>query len=215
MSTSRKRAYNSTSRHAQAALTRNRILKSAYELFASKGYEYVTIEQLAQHAHVSAPTIYALFQSKRGVLRALMDDALPAEQHKTLVDKAMKESSPEARLRISATIARQLYDAEQAHMDIFRSASILTPEFKELEQERERRRYERLSETVKIMVKEQSLLKELSPSEAHDILWAFTGRDFYRMLVSERKWSSDDYEQWLGDMLIKALLASKSARNFC
>src|SRR5438094_224324 len=79
---------------AQAGQTRRRILVSEKSLFQAEGFEGVTIEQMAQEAEVSAPTIYALFQSKRGVLRALMDEALPVDQFEALVKEAMQEKSP-------------------------------------------------------------------------------------------------------------------------
>ncbi len=206
MSNKKKRTYHSTTRLEQAIKTKERILTSAKQLFARDGFEGVTIEKLAQAADVSAPTIYALFQSKRGILRALMDEALPAVQFETLVNQSKEENSPEKRLMIAAKIARHIYDAEKAQIDLLTRASMLAPEFKELEEEREQRRHSRQEETVKRMISENSLRKELSLSKARDILWAFTGRDLYRMLVIEQKWSSDDYEQWLGQLLIKALI---------
>ncbi len=206
MSSRKKRIYNSETRQAQAAQTRSRILVSAKALFQSKGFEEVTIEQMAQAADVSAPTIYALFQSKRGLLRALMDEALPADQFEALVKGAMQEKSAKAHLAISAKIARQMYDAEMAQMDIFRGAAILAPEFKELEKEREQRRYKRQEESVKLIVKEGVLLQGLTASKARDILWAFTGRDLYRMFVVEQGWSSEDYENWLAQLLVKTLI---------
>ncbi len=94
-------------------------------------------------------------------------------------------------------------------MDIFQGASILAPEFKELEKERELRRYKRQEESVKTMVKEKSLVKGLSLSRARDILWAFTGRDMYRMFVVEQGWTSEEYEKWLAQLLVKMLLSDK------
>jgi len=175
-------------------------------LFREQGFEGVTIEQLAKAADVSAPTIYALFQSKRGILKALMDEALPTEQREALVDAVNKEQSPKERIALAAKIARQMYDAERAQMDIFQGAALLAPEFKELEKEREDRRYQRQAESMQMMVRDKALAKGLSLSQAQDILWAFTGRDMYRMLVMERGWSSDDYEEWLTQTLVKALL---------
>lgn len=206
MSSRKKRIYNSETRQAQAVRTRACILATAKILFQSKGFEGVTIEQLAQAANVSAPTIYALFQSKRGVLRALMDEALPADQFEVLVKEAMQEKSPKRHLAISAKIARQIYDAERAQMDISRGASILAPEFRELEEEREKRRYKRQEKSVKMIVKEGALPKGLSLSKVRDILWAFTGRDMYRMFVIERGWTSEEYESWLAQLLIKTLI---------
>ena len=40
--------------------------------------------------------------------------------------------------------------------------------------------------------------------------WAWLpSQDIHRRLVVERKWSSDRYEQWLGDTLVLTLLKSK------
>lgn len=205
MSKIKKRPYKSAGREAQAAQTRGRILAAAKSLFESEGFECVTIEKIAQAADVSIPTIYLLFQSKRGVLRALIDEAFPKDQFDFLVESSKQETSPEERLRFSAKIARQIYDAEKAQMDIFRGAAVLAPEFKELEKEREMRRYTRQEVTIKAMAKEKSLAKGLSVTKARDILWAFTGRDMYRMFVVEQRWTSDEYEKWLAQVLIHTL----------
>lgn len=91
-------------------------------------------------------------------------------------------------------------------MGPFRGALVLAPEFKELEKEKEKRRYERQAVTIQAMVKEKSLRVGLSANIARDILWGFTGRDLYRMFVVERGWTSDAYEKWLADQLISTLL---------
>lgn len=164
----------------------------------------MTVEKLAKEAKVSPPMIYFLFQSKLGILRILLDEALPQNQFLSLVEEFNKEKSADKKLMLSARIARQMYDAEKNQMDLFRGASVLTAELKELEKERENRRYERQEEGI-IAIK-PFLKKGLSIPNARDILWSFTGRDMYRLFVIERGWSSDDYERWLGQFLIKTLL---------
>lgn len=206
MSEIKKRSYKSNTRTNQAAKTRSRILLAAKILFESIGFESVTIEKIAQDAEVSMPTIYSLFQSKRGILRALMDEALAVDQFTELVQQSIEEKSPKDRLKISAKIAREMYDAEKAQMDVFRGAAVLAPEFKELEKEKEMRPYTRQEVTIKAMKKEKSLAKELTLIKARDILWAFTGRDMYRMLVIEQNWTSEEYENFLAQILISTLI---------
>lgn len=202
----KKRVYNSESRGTQALQTRANILKAARRLFQEHGFDRVTIAMLAEDAGVAVPTVYAVFKSKRGVLQSLIDDALPAEQFAELVDQSMTEKSPEKRLRITATLSRQIYDAEREIMDILRGASVLAPELKELERERELRRYDRQGDYVKNFIKDKALAEGLTLEKARDILWTLTGRDMYRMLVVECLWSSDEYEKWLGTLLIQSLL---------
>ena len=209
MSKTKKRPYNSIARNIQAAQTRSRILIAAKNLFESEGFEYVTIEKIAHTATVSIPTVYSLFQSKRGVLRALMDEVFPKEQFDALVEKSNKATSPKKRLLYSAKIARQLYDAERTQMEVFRGAAVLAPEFRELEKEREMRRHARQEITIRAMAREKSLSKNLSINNARDILWTFTGRDMYRMLVIEQGWSSEEYEKWLAQLLASTLINPK------
>src|SRR4029079_17929932 len=109
---------------------------------------------------------------------------------------------------ISAKMARQLYDAERAEMDIFRGAFLLAPDFKELEQEREQRRYQRQEKAIALLIADHSLAKNLTKSQARDILWTFTGRDMYRLFVIERGWTPGEYENWLAQWLKKALLVN-------
>jgi hypothetical protein len=52
------------------------------------------------------------------------------------------------------------------------------------------------------------LRPELDHAAARDVFWMFTGRDVYRMLVRERGWSSQKYQDWLADTLVRALLTS-------
>jgi AcrR family transcriptional regulator len=202
----KKRAYHSKTRDAQAAQTKSCILKAAKKLFHTEGFDRITIHKIAMAAEVSIPTIYALFKSKRGVLKSLLDDALPPEQFMALIDKSTNEGSPKNRLRVTAKLARQIYDAERGLMDLLRGATVVAPELKELEQGRERRRYEKQGESVKKLMQEKALSKALTLETARDILWALTGRDIYRMLVVERKWTSDEYENWLAQLLVHSLL---------
>jgi AcrR family transcriptional regulator len=203
---SKKRTYDAKSRQKMALEAEGRILHEAKLLFECSGFEKVTIDAIAEASGVSAPTVYAKFKSKRGVLLAIIDNALPSEKHDALVIAVSETSIATEKLKIAAKLSRQLYDAEYQEMECLRGATMIDPAFKQLEQERETRRYQRQSKTVSVMAEEGMFTKNISRVKARDILWAFTGRDFYRMFVIERGWSSDDYEHWLADALIKTLL---------
>lgn len=206
MSTPKKRSYKSSVRKDQASKTKSRILSSAKKLFQSKGFEEVTIKELADLAEVSAPTVYSLYKSKRGVLLALIDEALPTTTFEALVEAVKKEKSAAEKLRIAAKMTRLIYDAEQEQLGFFREASMLGPELQRIEEEQEVRRYERQEETVRSMYEEKLLSDKVKLLDARDILWALTGRDMYRNLVVVRSWSSDKYEEWLGEALVKLLV---------
>ena len=44
------------------------------------------------------------------------------------------------------------------------------------------------------------------------LLRTLTGREIYRMLVRDRVWTPQAYEEWRGDMLIVTLLKSESVK---
>lgn len=206
MSTPKKRPYNSTSRRKQSEDTKNRITTAAKVLFESKGFEQVTIEDIAKTAQVSIPTVYAIFQSKKGIMLALLDASLSLDRFEALVELVKYESCPRKRLELTASIARQIYQAEAAELGSIRGAAILDPVFKELETLQEKRRYERQKTTVESMAKGLAFGKDCDLYKIRDILWALTGRDLYRMLVIERHWTPDEYEAWLANVLIQNLL---------
>ncbi len=57
-------------REKKKARTKEEILQSAIELFAEKGYNATTIEEIAERAVVGVGTVYNYFGSKRGLLLA-------------------------------------------------------------------------------------------------------------------------------------------------
>jgi hypothetical protein len=76
-----------------------------------------------------------------------------------------------------------------------------------LEREGECGRFEAQAALVAYLAESGRLRPDLDVAAARDILWTLTGRDLYRMLVQERGWSSDRYENWLAGLVTAALLA--------
>jgi AcrR family transcriptional regulator len=206
----RTRPYHSPIRQQQADETRRRIVDAARTLLLDNGYDGTTIENVARAAGVSPQTVYAVFGSKRGILAGLLDRARFGSAYLESVARAKDTAGPVERLRLVATIARQIYDAERAELEILRGAGAVSPDLLELDREHERRRFQAQAPTVESLARSGRLQAGLNASRAADILWTFTGRENYRMLVVDRGWTSDEYEAWLGEMLIAALLTPDS-----
>jgi AcrR family transcriptional regulator len=209
MTRSVKRKYNSLNRRRKAAETRETIAQAAKALFARRGFESATLEEIAEKAGVPLPTVYGLFKSKKGILKEVMERAMFGREYATLVQQTKEIAHPEERLRGVAKITRSVYDTEREEMNLLRGAVVVAPEFAELEREREQRRFERQLVNLKLLAAAKALRKDLTVGTARDVLWALTGREPYRLLVIEKKWSPDQYEKWLGDLLIQALLKKK------
>jgi AcrR family transcriptional regulator len=203
MPKSARRKYRSKRREQQAEETRARILGAARTLIQKKGFAETTIDAIAVEAGVAPPTVYATFQSKRGILQALMERAAFNSGYTDLIREAGKDENPDTRLRFAARISRQIYDALQNEAELLHSAASVAPDFV---RDKEKMRYERQSGMVRFLEMKGALRKDLSAAAARDILWALTSRDVYRLLVMERKWSAEEFEKWLGDMLVSALI---------
>src|SRR6266516_6454442 len=106
----------------------------------------------------------------------------------------------------AARIARQIHDAQSAAFDLLRGAGVVAPELAKLEQQRECLRYERQEKMIVSLREAGRLRPALDHGTARDIFWMFTGRDVYRMLVRERGWPSQQYQDWLADTLVHSLL---------
>ena len=202
----RKRPYKSLVRQRQASDTRKRIVDVARQLLQTAGYGEMTIEAIAQRAEVSAQSVYAIFGSKTGILAALLDQSTFGDQYEEAVRQALSAKDPETRLRLTARIARQIHEPLNAAFDLLRGAGVVAPELAKLEQQREDLRYKRQERMIISLRGAGKLRQGLKYSAARDILWMLTSRDVYRMLVRERGWSPQKYQDWLADALVRSLL---------
>jgi AcrR family transcriptional regulator len=212
MSRGERRPYKSLARERQAGDTRRRIVAATRELLQTEGYAGMTIEEIARKAEVSAPSVYAIFKSKAGILAELMDQSSYSPAYDEAVEAALKTRDPESRLRLAARIARQIHDAQAATFDLLRGGGVVAPELSKLEQQRERLRYERQESMIEFLRDAGRLRPPLDYSAARDVFWMLTGRDVYRMLVRERGWSPQQYQDWLADTLVRSLVVPRGSR---
>lgn len=64
-----------------------RILTTALDLFAIKGYDATSVREICESAGITKPTLYHFFGSKDGVLQALVQTGF--EQYRAMVNAAM------------------------------------------------------------------------------------------------------------------------------
>jgi AcrR family transcriptional regulator len=202
------RRYNAELRSVRALETRQRILTAAKGLFNERGIDNVTVDALSAAAGVSSPTVYALFRSKAGILKALIEGAFFGDAYKTIAERTEATSDPIELLRITASISRTIFDTEREEIGLMRGASAFSPELKQAEVEFEQIRFELQERRARLLVRTNAAARKLGLAKVRDIMWMYTGRDIYRMFVLERGWSSQEYEDWLAKTLIRELTVS-------
>ena len=213
MAKTKKRPYQSRVRERQADDTRRRIVEAARRLLQTEGYDGMTIEAIARRAEVSAPSVYAIFKSKTGLLIALLDQSMFGPDYEEVVRQTLSATDPETRLRRAAAVSRQIRSAQSAAFDLMRSAGVVAPELAKLEQQREHLRYEKEEGMINFLRDTGALRPGLSHKTARDIFWMLTGGDVHRMLVRERGWSPQKYQGWLADTLVRSLLRKRESRT--
>ncbi|MDC0721536.1 TetR/AcrR family transcriptional regulator [Nannocystis bainbridge] len=200
------RPYHSPARRRQADATRQQILAAARTLLGTHGYEDTTIDAIARAAGVAAPTVYAAYGSKRGIVAELIHQARFGEAYETAVTAALATDDPVQRLALAAKVARTVYEGERVELELLRGVGVVAPELAALEREGELGRREAQRGLVEAMASAGQLREDLDVEAARDVLWAMTNRELFRLLVSGRGWPGERYEQWLAGMLKSALL---------
>jgi len=209
----KRRPYQSRVRERQADDTRRRIVEATRQLLQTEGYDGMTIEAIARRAEVSAPSVYAIFKSKTGLFIALLDQSMFGADYEEVVRQTLNATDPETRLRRAAAVSRQIRGTQSALFDLMRGAGVVAPELAKLEQEREHLRYEKEEGMINFLRDAGALRPGLSHKTARDIFWLLTGGDVYRMLVRERGWSPQKYQNWLANTLVRSLLRQRESRT--
>src|ERR687894_1116156 len=60
-------------------LARTAVIEAARALFLERGYGATTIEAISDHSDVPPATVYRLFSSKRGILKAILDVSIAGD----------------------------------------------------------------------------------------------------------------------------------------
>ena len=101
---------------APHATSAERILSTALELFAVKGYDATSVREICEAAGITKPTLYHFFGSKDGVLQALVQTGF--QQYRALVISAMDTSgSFEERVKV---LARSVFDSASTKPSFWR-----------------------------------------------------------------------------------------------
>lgn len=215
----RKRTYHSPRRRDQAEATRRNILEAARRLFAEHGYGATTLAAIAQAAEVSVPTVTAVFGTKLALLDALIKSAVrgtlsPTPLAETPAWKALLANpDPIAQLRQTAANTRHIREQTADIVEIVRGAATSDPEIAALPHSLGVSRLHDNRLIVEALDRKQALARGMTVERATDLLWTLSSAEVYHLLVVERGWSPEAYEQWLVAALIGQLLEQSGSKT--
>lgn len=196
---------------ARTRLARAAIREAALALFLDRGYAATTIGMISEQSGVPAPTVYRLCTSKIGLLKTLIDQVLTGDdnpvplEHREQVSELLASADPCRALAGLAGIVRRVNGrAVAAHPLLIRAADS-DPEAARLLAHYDRDRQRGQGLFAHALAEAGALRPGLTERSAADIIHALASPEMYRLLVTERGWSPDRFEQWLADTLITQL----------
>ncbi len=206
MSDQTSRHYYAPRRLQQAKATRRAIVQAARKLFAQHGYQATTLQAIALEAQVAVPTLYAVFGSKAAILSALVRSAGADEDIRALARAAFAEPDPRRQLQLAAHVIRSIHERDADIVDLIWQAGGGDPDLAAVWRQSHRQQLARQGELLGVLAQKGALKPELTIETATEIHWALSSPEVYRLLVRERDWTPQRYEDWLAESAATLLL---------
>lgn len=196
--------------YAQA--TRAAILAAARQLFVERGYFATRVEDIAREARVAAPTVYAAGGGKSGLLRAMVEEGVRAEESKRPRPDIAAQSSPEELIRriVEATsrvfedwwpLMRQVTQAAAQDAGVRQSLDLAHASLRE-----------GLELVATRLAELDALPAGMSAADATGLLWYYLGNSSYATLTGDLGWPMSRAASWLYERLTAVLLKDEAAR---
>ena len=214
-----RRRYDSPRRREQAAATGRDILEAARRLFEQHGYAATSVAAIATEAGVSLKTVYLAFGTKRGVLLGLWHLLLRGDEEPVPVGErpwfraVLEEPDPERQLRLNVRNATVVRARIGPLIDVIRDAAAGDPEIESLWIRIQSEFRDNQRSVVEVLHHRSALKGDLDVDGATDVLWALNHPNLYRLLVTDRGWTPERHEAWLGDLLCEQLLTPRARKR--
>lgn len=207
-----KRKYDSSRRKAQAQETQAQILSAAEELFIERGYAGTSIESIAQKTGVAPETVYSVFGNKRALLSRVVDMTVVGDGQpipllaRSYIQDVAAERDQKRQIQMFAKRIQLIMSRVAPMFEVMRSAAKAEPEIAGILKKYLNGRMEGMNFFIECVTANGSLRKSIDKQMAVETIWTLTSAEVYNLLRVDRGWSSDEYEYWLAETLIRLLL---------
>ena len=202
-----------TSPQARTRLARRAVLDAAGSLFTESGYGATTIEAISRSSDVPQATVYRLFSSKQGILKALVDASIAGDDEpvpiadRPPVRSLLIAAQPRDKIAGLAALSVDINTRTATIYGILVSAASSDPHAVALLDELTRQRQQGQGRVATSLARSGALHSGLRARDAADLIHALATPELYRLLVIDRHWTADRYQRWLAATLTAQLLA--------
>ncbi|MEV1131239.1 helix-turn-helix domain-containing protein [Agromyces sp. NPDC049794] len=220
MSETSRRTYDATRRRAQAAQTRARIVEVAARLFVAKGYAGTTIPGIAAEARVAVETVYRASTGKAGLLAEAVHAAVAGGVERAelpvtarpAIRRINEEPDPVRQLQLYAATQPGIWSRVGPLLRVLDAAADSDPTLVALQERLATERRNGLRHGFGRMLEQRGVLRSgVTAERAGDIVYTVCGQANYLALVLDCGWSDAEYEEWLADTLVSALLPPRTS----
>jgi AcrR family transcriptional regulator len=197
---------------ARTRLARAAVIDAARTLFLDHGYGTTTIESISALADVPPATVYRLFSSKRGILKAILDVSIAGDDEAVpLADRPhvralFADPDPKSQLTGFVSVTADVNSRTAPIYRILASAASTDPDAAALLEDQNRQRQAGQGRIARSLARAGALQPGLRERDAADIIHALMSPEIYRLLVLDRGWPPDRYERWLTETLVEQVL---------
>jgi AcrR family transcriptional regulator len=196
---------------ARTRLARRAVVEAARRLFVERGYVATTVDAISELSDVPSATVYRLFSGKLGILKALLDTSIAGDdqpravQARPEVASQLSESDPGQLLAGVAGITTAINQRSNDVYGVLMSAAGSDPGAAELLDEVRQQRDQGQGKIARSLSRAHALKPGLRERDAADLIHALMSPELYRLLVGDRGWTPDRYQQWLATTLTQQL----------
>ena len=192
-------------------------MRAARDLFLAQGYGRTTVAAIAQAAGVSAETIYATFGNKATLLHKAWDITIGGDEQEVVFHERPEimairaEPDLAKRLMLQAAFSTKTAQRIAPFQLMVQSAAGADSAAAAMLEEMGRQRLVGLG----VMARECAATGQLAVTEeqCRDLLWSTTDGMLWYRLVHERRWSNEQYADWLGRMRVHLLVKPRRRRR--
>jgi len=207
-----RRPYEGAARQARTRRTWAAVVGAAQGLFLERGYAATTIEAISERSDTPQATVYRLFSSKLGILKAVLDvsvggdDQAVAMADRPKVRSLISDEDAKNQLAGFAALLREIMARVGPVHRILADAARSDQDAASLLAEMARQRHEGQRGIARSLARSGALRAGVRERDAADIIHALASPEVYGLLVFDRGWSGERYEKWLRSILTDQLL---------
>ena len=196
---------------ARTRFARRAVVDAARALFLDHGYAGTTVDAISERADVPIATVYRLFASKLGILKALLDTSIAGDDQPVAVPErsdvasVFAERDPAQLLAGVAGITAAINQRTNDVYFVLLSAAGSDPGAAELLEEIQRQRDQGQSQIARALARRRALRSGVKERDAADVIHALMAPEVYRLFVTDRGWTPERYQQWLATTLSQQL----------